>query len=102
MVSHARNTFFQAHQEAEAWGKAAMAPLVSRIKEHKYQMEKRLESLRKINESRDTLQNRITELEQIARKLKTQLDDINQLMNTLNKPLDSFVQPAETENAQVA
>ena len=102
MVSHARNTFFQAHQEAEAWGKAAMAPLVSRIKEHKYQMEKRLESLRKINESRDTLQNRITELEQIARKLKTQLDDINQLMNTLNKPLDSFVQPAEPENAQVA
>ncbi|MDX1823423.1 MAG: dynamin family protein [Thiohalomonadales bacterium] len=102
MVSHARNTFFQAHQEAEAWGKAAMAPLVSRIKEHKYQMEKRLESLRKINESRDTLQNRITELEQIARKLKTQLDDINQLMDTLNKPLDSFVQPAETENAQVA
>jgi hypothetical protein len=102
MVSHARNTFFQAHQEAEAWGKAAMAPLVSRIKEHKHQMEKRLESLRKINESRDTLQNRISELEQIARKLKTQLDDINQLMETLNKPLDSFIQPAAPENAQVA
>ena len=102
MVSHARNTFFQAHQEAEAWGKAGMAPLVSRIKEHKHQMEKRLESLRKINESRDTLQNRISELEQIARKLKTQLDDINQLMETLNKPLDSFIQPAAPENAQVA
>ena len=102
MVSHARNTFFQAHQEAEAWGKAAMAPLVSRIKEHKDQMEKRLESLRKINESRDTLQNRITELDQIARKLKIQLDDINQLMQILNKPLDSFIPPAETDTAQVA
>ena len=102
MVSHARNTFFQAHQEAEAWGKAAMAPLVSRIKEHKHQMEKRLESLRKINESRDTLQNRVSELEKIARKLKTQLDDINQLMVTLNKPLDSFIEPAEADSAQVA
>ncbi|MDH3948228.1 MAG: dynamin family protein [Gammaproteobacteria bacterium] len=102
MVSHARNTFFQAHQEAEAWGKAAMAPLVSRIKEHKHQMEKRLESLRKINESRDTLQNRVSELEKIAQKLKTQLDDINQLMVTLNKPLDSFIQPAEPDSAQVA
>jgi hypothetical protein len=102
MVSHARNTFFKAHQEAEAWGKAAMAPLVSRIKEHKLQMEKRLESLRKINESRDTLQNRVNELEKIARKLKTQLDDINQLMVTLNEPLDSFIQPAEADNAQVA
>ncbi len=102
MVSHARNTFFQAHQEAEAWGKAAMAPLVSRIKEHKHQMEKRLESLRKINESRDTLQNRVAELEKIAKKLKTQLDDINQLMVTLNKPLDSFIQPAEPDSVQVA
>ena len=44
----------------------------------------------------------ISELEQIARKLKTQLDDINQLMDTLNKPLDSFIQPAAPENAQVA
>jgi len=102
MVSHARNTFFQAHQEAEAWGKAAMAPLVSRIKEHKHQMEKRLESLRKINESRDTLQNRVSELDKMARKLKAQLDDINQLMVTLNEPLDSFIQPAEPDNAQVA
>ena len=102
MVSHARNTFFKAHQEAEAWGKAAMAPLVSRIKEHKLQMEKRLESLRKINESRDTLQNRVAELEKIAKKLKTQLDDINQLMVTLNKPLESFFQPAEPHKARVA
>ncbi|MEX2366076.1 MAG: dynamin family protein, partial [Pseudohongiellaceae bacterium] len=42
MVSHARNILFQAHQDVEAWGKSAMAPLVVRIKEHKNQMEKRL------------------------------------------------------------
>jgi len=66
MVSHARNVFFNAHQDAEAWGKAAMAPLVARIKEHKSQMERRLESLRRINESRDTLQSRIEALEKQA------------------------------------
>lgn len=102
MVSHARNTFFQAHQEAEAWGKSAMAPLVSRIKEHKHQMEKRLESLRKINESRDTLQNRIDELQDAAKKLHKQHSDITQLMETLNKPLDSFIQPETPEDIQVA
>jgi len=91
MVSHARNTFFQAHQEVEAWGKAGMAPLVSRIKEHRNQMEKRLESLRKINESRDTLQSRITELESNAKALKVQLNDLNQLIATLTKPLEQFV-----------
>ena len=99
MVSHARNILFEAHQDVEAWGKSAMAPLVVRIKEHKNQMEKRLESLRKINESRDTLQNRIQELEKAAETLNTQLTDINQLLETLNRPLESFI---EQDAAQVA
>ena len=101
MVSHARNTFFQAHQEVEAWGKAGMAPLVARIKEHRNQMEKRLESLRKINESRDTLQVRLAELEKNAEALNTQLADLNMLMETLNRPLADFI-AASSSDAQVA
>ncbi|MFK5913339.1 MAG: dynamin family protein [Woeseiaceae bacterium] len=99
MVSHARNTFFQAHQEVEAWGKAGMAPLVARIKEHRNQMEKRLESLRKINESRDTLQSRISELEASAEVLNVQLADLNMLMETLNRPLEDFI---SEDKSQVA
>lgn len=99
MVSHARNILFQAHEDIESWGKRAMAPLVTQIKEHKNQMEKRLESLRKINESRDTLQNRIQELEKTAETLNAQLEDINTLMETLNRPLESFI---EQNTAQVA
>jgi hypothetical protein len=91
MVSHARNTFFQAHQEVEAWGKTGMAPLVARIKEHKNQMEKRLESLRKINESKDTLQTRVSELEKSAKALNIQLADLNMLVETLDKPLSDFI-----------
>ena len=98
MVSHARNTFFQAHQDASSWGKAAMAPLVTRIKDHKSQMEKRLESLRKINESRDTLKSRIGELEAAADKLNVQLEELNGLMETLMRPLE----PAPGENASAA
>ncbi|MCW9025280.1 MAG: dynamin family protein [Gammaproteobacteria bacterium] len=100
MVSHARNTFFQAHQDASSWGKAAMAPLVTRIKEHKSQMEKRLESLRKINESRDTLQSKITELEHHTVKLHSQLKDLNQLMETMSTPLDIGSEAEQT--SQVA
>ncbi|HFQ14118.1 MAG TPA: hypothetical protein ENK40_04900 [Gammaproteobacteria bacterium] len=98
MVSHARNTFFQAHQDASSWGKAAMAPLVTRIKDHKSQMEKRLESLRKINESRDTLKSRIGELEAAADKLNVQLEELNGLMETLMRPLE----PAPGENSSAA
>jgi len=101
MVSHARNTLYQAHQEANSWSKAAMLPLVSRIKEHKDQMEKRLESLRKINESRDTLQTRMTELNKTAEVLQGQLQDLNNLMETLNKPLEWFIENHKSD-AQVA
>jgi len=101
MVSHARNTLYQAHQEANSWSKAAMLPLVTRIKEHKDQMEKRLESLRKINESRDTLQSRMSELGKTAEILQNQLQDLNNLMETLNKPLEWFIENRKSD-AQVA
>ena len=101
MVSHARNTLYQAHQEANSWSKAAMLPLVSRIKEHKDQMEKRLESLRKINESRDTLQARMSDLSKTAELLQGQLEDLNKLMETLNKPLEWFIENHKSD-AQVA
>jgi len=99
MVSHARNTFFNAHHEAESWGRAAMSPLVARIKEHKDQMEKRLESLRKINESRDTLQSRVAELKRTTKALNIQLADLNLLMDTLNQPLDSFIKKTSAKVA---
>lgn len=88
MVSHARNVFFNANQDAEAWGKSALAPLVDQIKEHKAQMEKRLESLRRINESRDTLQARLDELAQSKADLQARLDAIDALLATINRPLE--------------
>ncbi len=101
MVSHARNIFFNAHHDAETWGKAALAPLVEQIREHKDQIEKRLESLRRINESRDTLQGRIETLQKNAAALESQLSDIDALLETINKPLDSFI-VAETPAARAA
>lgn len=91
LVSHARSTFYQTYTEAESWNKTALRSLLSRLKEQKDQMKKRLESLRRINESREMLQGRIQELETNAEQLNTQLADINMLIETLNRPLDSFL-----------
>lgn len=82
LVSHARSAFYQAYSEAESWNKTALHSLLSRIKEHKDQMKKRLESLRKISESREMLQQRIAELEANAETLNSQLADINMLVET--------------------
>ena len=87
LVSHARNVFFKAHRDAEGWSKAVMSPLVKQIKEHKDQMDKRLDNLRKINESRDTLEIRIEELKKNAMLLKKQHDEVGAILKVINRPL---------------
>lgn len=87
LVSHARNVFFQANRDAEHWSKAVMSPLIKQIKIHKEEMEKRLENLRKINESRDTLTSRVDDLERSASVLERQFKEITTILNIINRPL---------------
>ena len=87
LVSHARNIFFKAHRDAESWSKAVMSPLVKQIKDHKEQMDKRLDNLRKINESRDTLESRIEELKKNALLLKKQHEEVSAILKVINRPL---------------
>ena len=47
MVSRARDIFFQARQEVDAWLSTALEPLTFQIREHKEQMERRLQDLQK-------------------------------------------------------
>ncbi len=83
LVSHTRSLFFKANQDANAWLKEVMNPLVRQIKEHKATMEKRLETLRRISESRDTLDARIKELDASLRDIKQQLDTLQQIRHTI-------------------
>jgi len=99
LVSHARNVFFKAHREAEGWSKAVMSPLVRQIKDHKEQMDKRLENLRKINESRDTLESRMDELKKNAMLLKQQYDEVNGILKIINRPLITDAPAAPTAKA---
>ena len=87
LVSHARNLFFKANQEADTWLKEVMNPLVKQIKDHKLAMEKRLETLRRISESRDTLETRIKELEQQIQDAEAQLKTLGAMRETLHRPL---------------
>ncbi len=84
LVSHTRSLFFKANQDANAWLKEVMNPLVRQIKEHKATMEKRLETLRRISESRDTLDARIKELDATLRETKRQLDALQQIRHTIH------------------
>lgn len=89
LVSRARNVFFKANQDADSWLKEVMNPLVSQIREHKHMMERRLQTLRKINESRDVLDAKIRELEGEESELVEKLKRLESIRQRLHKPLPS-------------
>lgn len=105
LVSHTRSLFFKANQDANHWLKEVMNPLVRQIKEHKATMEKRLDTLRRISESRDTLDSRITELETGLRETRAQLDTLQQLHHALgggNKAARARTGASKQRQAEVA
>lgn len=87
MVSHARNIFFRANQDAEDWAGSVMRPLAARIKERKVQLEKRLANLQKIKNSREKLSDNIAGLEKQGDELMAQLATINGILEGINTPL---------------
>ncbi|MFA7095697.1 MAG: dynamin family protein [Gammaproteobacteria bacterium] len=87
LASHVRNLIYKANQEAQAWQKDVLNPLVVQIKEHKQMMEQRLETLRKISESRSTLESKISELQAQRAEVKTQLDTLRRIQETIQAPI---------------
>ncbi len=83
LVSQARNVFYKANQYTEAWLREVMNPLVRQIKEHKTMMENRLNTLRKISDSRDTLDAKIAELEVEENDLNSQKDNLEDMRLSL-------------------
>ncbi len=84
LVSHARNIFFKANRDADKWSKDVLSPLMSQIKAKKQDMEKRLNNLRKVHESHETLQERMDELKKEAMELKRQYAEVNTIYSLIN------------------
>ena len=97
LVSHTRSLFYKANQDADIWLKGVMSPLVKQINEHKLIMERRLETLRRISDSRETLEARIKELNASLVDNKKQLDTLQKIRHSINTPLpDSVAETAGT------
>jgi hypothetical protein len=96
LVSHARNLLLKAHGEAESWLKGALRPLGAQIKEHKHLMEQRLETLRRINESRGTLDGKVRELTAQCQGLEAQMDHLGEIRERLHTPIPAEEVPRPT------
>ena len=84
LVSHTREVFFKAHREADTWLKELMSPLMAQIHMHKQLLEQHLDTLCKINETRESLSKNISLLEAQCETLSQQLTALDQIDNRLH------------------
>ena len=67
-----RRVFQSANREVDAWSKALIAPMEAQIRERQVQLERRLESIKRIHQATDTLEERIKELMHLECQLLNQ------------------------------
>ncbi|MBQ5459184.1 MAG: GTPase, partial [Rhodocyclaceae bacterium] len=73
VASQARHTFDIAGHEAEQWLNGAITPLESQIREHQLQLKRRLDGVKRISETTDALEPRLTELETLRESVQQRL-----------------------------
>ncbi len=88
LISKARNTLKNAHNDAAKWSNSVLTPLMYQLKDHKKQIESRLKMLRKINGSKGSVAESIANLEAEKEPLKKQRSELAMIIKAihLNEP----------------
>lgn len=76
--------FEDAYQEVKAWRHLALTPLINHTREQKEQMERRLESLRSVSESKDVLESNKQAVSQQLETLQQSLLELEAIQSRLN------------------
>ncbi len=76
LVTQARIVFQQVRLETETWLRLTLDPIVTRIREHKAQLEHRLENLNKVHANLGSIQERSAAVSHDMVSIKSQLDQI--------------------------
>ena len=69
IASRVKHSFLQANRDVEAWLKVVMAPLEVQIREHKGQLKRRRQSIEKIHLATDSLEEKVSALEDMEAEL---------------------------------
>lgn len=87
VANQVRRAFERANRDAESWLKAIMAPMETQVREHQIQLKRRLESIKRIHQATDTLEDRINELLHVEEDLVAQIRAIEQVGQTVQNML---------------
>lgn len=83
IISKARNVLKQAHNDAGTWSNSVLTPLMHQIKDHKKQIESRLQMLRKISDSKGSVAENIANLEAELEPLRKQRTELNMIIKDI-------------------
>jgi len=96
VVSHARDVFFKANEEAKKWSKNALTPIATEIKERKRVLDKRLSNLNRVKDSKETLESKLIELREEEVLLDKQLAELETIEHVICASFDLAEGESET------
>ena len=68
-----RELYDVANRDLEAWLRAVMAPIENQVREHQSQLRRRLESVNRVRDASDSLDERIAEIEQARERVEARI-----------------------------
>lgn len=94
LVAQARNLFNDARSQTERWVQAVTLPLELQMKDHKQQLQARLDNLSKINEKSTGINEQLAELKGAAEDLRKQREMIEGLLARVSRDEAAAAAPA--------
>jgi hypothetical protein len=89
LASRVIHVYEIANRDVENWLKAVIAPMESQVREHQLQLRRRLESIKRIYKATDTLEDRISELENMEQGINAQIAQLNNLHQQMKQALSA-------------
>ncbi len=87
VANQVRRAFERVNRDADHWLRAVMAPLETQVREYQLQLKRRLESVKRIHQATDTLEDRLRELAQMHEALEAQLAELDGIAEALRATL---------------
>jgi hypothetical protein len=87
-VAKIRAIYKMANRDADTWLRNIMSPMEAQVREHQIQLRRRLESIKRIHQASDTLEERIHELEQIREGIREQERNLEKRVEAIMQQLN--------------
>lgn len=97
-----RRNFERANRDAELWLKAILAPMEIQVRERQKQLKQRFNSIKRIHQATETLEDRIDELRQSESDLLRQLRRTEQIARSVSQMFGRLSTEAVDVDARAA